>query len=77
MSEEHIEVIMRQTNYNRETAIVKLQEHNSNHITVIKEFMGIPIKKTEPVKSLNQEIYKQLRYKLDASMKEYNMRKEN
>lgn len=77
MSEEHIEVIMRQTNYNRETAIVKLQEHNNNHITVIKEFMGIPIKKTEPVKSLNQEIYKQLRYKLDASMKEYNMRKEN
>jgi len=77
MSEEHIEVIMRQTNYNRETAIVKLQEHNNNHITVIKEFMGIPIKKSEPVKSLNQEIYKQLRYKLDASMKEYNMRKEN
>ena len=77
MSEEHIEVIMRQTNYNRETAIVKLQEHNNNHITVIKEFMGIPIKKTEPVKSLNQEIYKQLRYKLDASMKEYNTRKEN
>ena len=77
MSEEHIEVIMRQTNYNRETAIVKLQEHNNNHITVIKEFMGIPIKKSEPVKSLNQEIYKQLRYKLDASMKEYNMRKAN
>ena len=39
--------------------------------------MGIPIKKTEPLKSLNQEIYKQLRYKLDASMKEYNTRKEN
>jgi len=34
--------------------------------------MGLDDKKQEPVKSLNQEIYKQLRYKLDSSMKEYN-----
>jgi hypothetical protein len=34
--------------------------------------MGIPEKKEEnKVKSVNQEIYRQLRTKLDSSMKEY------
>jgi hypothetical protein len=39
--------------------------------------MGITEKKIPPIKSVNQEIYKQLRYKLDSSMREYNIRKEN
>jgi hypothetical protein len=39
---------------------------------VIKDYMGIPEKKEEnKVKSVNQEIYRQLRTKLDSSMKEY------
>jgi hypothetical protein len=33
--------------------------------------MGIPEKKEVKAKSLNQEIYKQIRTKLDSSMKEY------
>jgi len=38
---------------------------------VLKDYMGIPEKKEVKAKSLNQEIYKQIRTKLDSSMKEY------
>ena len=39
---------------------------------VLKDYMGIPEKKESPtLKSVNQEIYKQIRLKLDNSMREY------
>jgi lysyl-tRNA synthetase class II len=72
-----IQVILRQTDYSEEVAREKLKESNFDHILVIKSFMGITEKKEPPIKSVNQEIYKQLRYKLDSSMREYNIRKEN
>ena len=34
--------------------------------------MGVEKKIEKPIKSLNQEIYKQIRTQLDTSMKEYN-----
>ena len=55
----------------------KLKESNFDHISVIKSFLGITEKKALPIKSKNQEIYKQLRYKLDSSMREFNSKKEN
>jgi hypothetical protein len=74
-SSEHIEdlaeIIQRQTSYSFEESIEKLKEHNNNHIDVIKEYMGIKPKEVK-VKSINQEIFKQIRHKLDNSMKEYN-----
>jgi hypothetical protein len=39
--------------------------------------MGIVEKKAPPIKSVNQEIYKQLRHKLDDSMREYNSKQES
>lgn len=75
--ENKIQVILRQTDYSEEVAREKLKENNFDHILVIKSFMGITEKKAPPIKSVNQEIYKQLRYKLDSSMREYNIRKEN
>jgi hypothetical protein len=75
--ENKIQIILRQTDYSEETAREKLKEANFDHILVIKSFMGITEKKAPPIKSVNQEIYKQLRYKLDSSMREYNIRKEN
>jgi hypothetical protein len=67
-----IDVILRQTNYSKELAMQKLELHNNNTINVIKEYMGIkPTEKKAPIKSLNQEIYKQIRTKLDTSMREY------
>ena len=71
-----IQIIMRQTNYTYKESKQKLQDYQYNEIKVIKSFMGIPDKKETPVKSINQEIYRQIRYRLDASMSEYNKKKE-
>lgn len=58
-----IELIKRQTNYIEDEFIVeKLKQHEGNEINVIKEYMGIPLKKKQvPIASLNQEIYRQFR----------------
>jgi hypothetical protein len=69
---ENIDIVLRQTNYTKEVAIQKLKEHNNNTINVIKEYMGVkPAEKKALIKSLNQEIYRQIRIKLDTSMDEY------
>ena len=73
-----IEIILRQTDYTREVAKKKLEECNYDHMSVIRDYFGIAEKKTPVViESLNQEIYKQMRYKLDGIMRDYNVRKEN
>ena len=75
--DEHIQIIMRQTDYNFETAKQKLEECNYDYLTVIKRYVGVTEKNEPQIRSVNQEIYKQIRHKLDASMREYNERKEN
>jgi lysyl-tRNA synthetase class II len=72
-----VQIILRQTDLTEEVAREKLKEANFDHILVIKNFLGITEKKALPIKSKNQEIYKQLRYKLDSSMREFNNKKEN
>ena len=68
-----IQLIMRQTNFNYEEAMMNLIECDYDPIKVIKKYLGITEKKI-PTKtaSLNQEIYKQIRHKLDDSMRSYN-----
>jgi hypothetical protein len=61
---------MTQTNYTEEEARQKLQLFNCDYMRVLKDYMGISEKEVK-AKSLNQEIYKQIRTKLDSSMKEY------
>ena len=73
---EKVQLILRQTDYTEEVALEKLKEHNFDEISTIKSYFGISEKKTNPVKSVNQEIYKQLRSKLDSSMYDYRIRKE-
>jgi hypothetical protein len=70
--ENKIQLIIRQTNYDTEIALNKLKQFNYDHISVIKDFMGIPIHKQEKIKSVNQEIYRQIRYKLNDSLNTYN-----
>ena len=61
-----IGIIRGQTNYTEDECVKLLVEHNGNYINIIKLFMGIQIDKKEPpIKSVNQEIYKQFRRKLD------------
>jgi len=73
---EKVQKVLRQTDYTQEVALEKLQEHNYDEISVIRAFFGIVEKKPQNVKSVNQEIYKQLRCKLDSSMHDYRIRKE-
>ena len=70
--EEKIQIILRQTDYTEETAIMKLKEYNYDQIAVIKSYLGITEKKAPmQMKSVNQEIYRQLRHKLDSNMRDY------
>jgi hypothetical protein len=63
---------MSQTTYSEQEAREKLQEFNNDFMKVLKNYMGIPEKKkNNQIKSVNQEIYKQIRHSLDETMKEY------
>lgn len=73
--DEKIQKVMRQTDYNEELAKEKLTEHDFDELSTIKSYLGIT-KKKEPIKSINQEIYRQLRYKLDSNMSDYKVRAE-
>ena len=72
--EEKIQKVMRQTDYTEEMAREKLKLFNYDEILVIKTYLGITDKKEQPIKSVNQEIYKQLRYRLDSNMRNYQER---
>ena len=68
----HVSIVMSQTNYTQEEAIEKLKLFNCDYMMVIRDYMGIPEKKLEPkVKSVNQEVFRQIRMTLDSSMKAY------
>ena len=73
---EKIQKIMRQTDYSENVAREKLKEYNFDEIATIKAYLGITEKKALPVKSVNQEIYKQLRSRLNSNMKDYQSRVE-
>jgi hypothetical protein len=74
--QDNIQMILRQTDYSKEQAHLKLIECNHDPLLVIKQFLGITEKKASPIVSVNQEIYRQLRNKLDSSMREYQSRTE-
>jgi len=73
---EKVEIVLRQTDYTTEQAFEKLKENNNDEIKTIKDYFGVKEKKQPNVVSLNQEIYKQLRYKLDGNMRDYRIRVE-
>jgi hypothetical protein len=65
---ETITIICNQTSYTQEEAKEKLLLFNNDYISVIKDFLNIPIEKKKNIESLNQEIYKQIRLKLNESI---------
>lgn len=72
MEDTYVKQIMSQTTYSEQEAREKLQEFNNDFMKVLKNYMGIPEKKeNNQIKSVNQEIYKQIRHSLDETMKEY------
>ena len=74
--DEKIQKIMRQTDYSENVAREKLKEYNFDEIATIKAYLGITEKKALPIKSVNQEIYRQLRSRLNSNMKDYQSRVE-
>lgn len=69
--DDQIDIIMRQTNYSREECIDKLGKNNMNDI--IKEYMGISLEpQKNRKKSLQQEIYYQIRTHMDSSINNFN-----
>jgi hypothetical protein len=71
-----IQKILRQTDFSEDDAREKLKENNFDELKVIKNYFGITEKQHPPIKSINQEIYKQLRNRLDTSMRDYRTRVE-
>jgi hypothetical protein len=79
-----INIITRQTDYDNDTALDKLQEHCYDPIAVIRDFMAP--KSTKPKinptpnpcenKTTNQKVYQEMRYMLDAANASYRKKKE-
>jgi len=64
--EEKIGILMRQTDYNEETAEKMLEKHNYDVTKCIKEYLGVPEKKETKKMSINQQIYTELRKQLGS-----------
>lgn len=61
-----------QTTYTDDEIRAKLVQHNNDEIKIIREYMGLPLEKAKaPVKSVNQEIFRQIRHNLDDSMRQF------
>lgn len=74
---EKIQMILRQTDYTEIIARKKLLENDEDPIKVIKKYMGINVEiNSLPKKSLNQEIYRQLRVRLDDSIRDFNKKQD-
>jgi hypothetical protein len=66
------DIVHRQTDYTIDQIMDKLIEYDYNHIDIIKDYMGIVVAKPYKIESIQQEIYKQMRLKLDAATKGFN-----
>lgn len=55
------ELVIRQTDYDSETAIAKLNEFDMDVEAVIRDYLGPAPRTRSPRKSLNQRIYKEIR----------------
>jgi hypothetical protein len=72
-TKQKVEMILRHTNYTEEKAIEKLNEFNHNEIDVVKNYYESKKQnnRQQQPKSLNQQIYKQIRTHLDNAMQSY------
>jgi len=70
-------LVMRQTDYDKETAIEKLKEYKGDIMAIIREYMG-PSKKPEEnnPKTTNQVIMKEIRTLMDDAASKYRIKKD-
>ena len=73
--EMNVRMVLSNTNYTRDEAVALLREHGSAE-EVVRQYLGIAKKDTKKIKkSVNQEIFRQIRTTFDISCEEY--RKKN
>ena len=70
--EEKINIILIQTNLSKEEASKKLSEFDDDHLLVIRDWLGIPLKSLSSLSSkkpisIHQQIFKQLRTKMNTN----------
>jgi hypothetical protein len=75
-----VDIVVRQTNYTEEKAIEKLNQHNNDVLTVIREYMSpavinIDVDNTINKKSINQQIYSEIRNLMDNAAATYKRNK--
>lgn len=72
-----IDLIQRQTDYNKEMAIEKLKKWNGNYLNAIKEWINPDFneKKETTSKSKNQMIFGEIRNFMDTANRQYLQRK--
>lgn len=68
IDESLITIILKQTNYDKKTAIEKLKKWDNNHINVIKEYMNpdFQTKKNKKPQTNNQKIFSEIRNFMDS-----------
>jgi len=71
-----IDIVVNQTDYTSEESYNKLVKHNGDIIAIIKEYMGAHTPTKEQNKSVNQQIFSEIRGFMDTAMRGYNKRKE-
>ena len=71
------DLVMRQTDYDAETAMQKLKKYDGNVMMIIREYMG-PSKKIESNNptSTNQVIMKEIRTMMDTASANYRIKKD-
>jgi len=82
-NQEKIDMIIRQTDYNQETAENKFIEFNNDVMAVIRDYMKPAVSNTlattttnnEVKISKNQQIYKEIRYMMDNAARNYEDKK--
>lgn len=74
-------IVMRQTDYDEETADEKLKIHNYDVVTVVRDFMNpnplVAESNNTPVESVNQQIYGEIRGMMDNASWRYRKNKEH
>ncbi len=81
--EEIINLVKRQTDYSEDVIKEKLESNNYNYMLIIEEYLGITkencattrFNNTDEDKTVNQQIYSNIRHFMDNNIKQYENRK--
>ena len=70
-----INIVMRQTTYDKNEAYDKLKMYKGDVNAVVREYLGGGSKKNEDNKTVNQQMFKEMRYFMDGVKRDYDNRK--